>query len=450
MENSTQDKSNWLQELSSQSWNLELLVSGVAIFSTSFLPDLIEQAIAYYFENYQAGNELITNIVLPTLAFSFAKASAYLLIITFFVHFILRAFWIAMLGLRAVFPQGINYDNIPNTNSELKETYKKKFGTLDGFLVRLDKICSQIFSIAFILVLFSVMLTVLYLLSFLFNVVLKTYKPELYTNVSYILGITLIIFIVLGLLITFLASKEKYRENPIISKLLKVYISSSTWMYVGMYKPIQYINFVFASNLPRKKYYLSTSILMITMFVFAFSIYIQKLLQHNETPFFESRNFYSSGSSDYRLKSNYYDNQRLGEENVWEASIQADVIQEPFIKLFINYNKVLDANLAKICKEPKMPENLKKFEKRLLKDKANLECLGQYFQIALNDSTLQQVEFFYDQHGVAQTKGLTTYLSSEKCKIGRNTLYIKTLETDSLPKKVWTKYISIPFWYAKD
>lgn len=450
MENPTQDKSNWLQELSSQSWNLELLVSGVAIFSTSFLPDLIEQAIAYYFENYQAGNELITNIVLPTLAFSFAKASAYLLIITFFVHFVLRAFWIAMLGLRAVFPQGINYENLPNTNSELKETYKKKFGTLDGFLVRLDKICSQIFSIAFILVLFSVMLTVLYLLTFLFNVVLKTYKPELYTNVSYIIGITLIIFIVSGLLITFLASKEKYRENPVISKLMKMYITSTTWLYVGMYKPIQYINFVFASNLPRKKYYLATSILMITMFVFAFSIYIQKLLQHNETPLFESRNFYSSGSSDYRLKSNYYDNQRLGEEDVWEASIQADVIQEPFIKLFINYNKVLDADLTKICKEPNISDKLTRYEKRALKDKTHLECLGQYFQIALNDSTLQQVELFYDKHGVAQTKGLTTYLSSDKCKIGRNILYIKTLETDSLPKKVWSKYISIPFWYAKD
>ena len=79
MENSTQDKSNWLHELSSQSWNLELLVSGAAIFSTSFLPDLIEQGISYYFENYQTGNEIITNIVLPTLAFSFAKASAYLL-----------------------------------------------------------------------------------------------------------------------------------------------------------------------------------------------------------------------------------------------------------------------------------------------------------------------------------------------------------------------------------
>ena len=85
-----------------------------------------------------------------------------------------------------------------------------------------------------------------------------------------------------------------------------------------------------------------------------------------------------------------------------------------------------------------------------MKDKAHLECLGQYFQISLNDSTLKQVDFIYDKHGSAQTKGLTTYLSSEKCKTGRNTLYIKSLQADSLPKKVWSEYITIPFWYAKD
>lgn len=189
---------------------------------------------------------------------------------------------------------------------------------------------------------------------------------------------------------------------------------------------------------------------MMSMAVFSFSIYVQKLLQHNEVPLFESRNFYSSGSTDYQLKSNYYDNLRAGEDYIWEASIQSDVIQEPFIKLFINYNKVLDADLAKIYKEPKISEKLKKYEKHALKDKSRLECLGQYFQIALNDSTLQQVELIYDKHGAAQTKGVTTYLSSENCKIGRNNLSIKTLATDSLPKRVWVKYITIPFWYAKD
>ena len=131
-------KSNWIQELSNQSWNLELVVSGAAIFSTSFLPELTDSAISSYYENYQISED-IYNQVLPTLAYSFAKASAYLLIFTFVVHFIFRAFWIAIVGLRAVFPNGINFDNIPNTNKEMADLYKSKFGTLDGFIVKVDK-----------------------------------------------------------------------------------------------------------------------------------------------------------------------------------------------------------------------------------------------------------------------------------------------------------------------
>ncbi len=187
-----------------------------------------------------------------------------------------------------------------------------------------------------------------------------------------------------------------------------------------------------------------------TFMLIAISIYTKKLFEHSGIPLLESRNFYSSGSSEFQLKSSFYDNQRLSEEGIAEASIQADVIQEPFIKLFINYGKVLDVNLSKIYKEPKIPENLDRYRKRSLRDKARLECFGQYFQIALNDSTLRSVEFLYEEHGIGRTKGLTTYLSTDKCKIGRNELYIKALEVDSLPKKVWSKYVTIPFWFSKD
>jgi len=46
-------------------------------------------------------------------------------------------------------------------------------------------------------------------------------------------------------------------------------------------------------------------------------------------------------------------------------------------------------------------------------------------------------------------KELKHILSTENCKTGKNTLYIKTLKTDSLPKKVYDEYVIIPFWYSK-
>lgn len=447
METPSPEKSNWIQELSNQSWNLELVVSGAAIYSTSFLPELTDTAIESYFENYQLSSSVVTQ-VFPLLAYSFAKSSAYLLIITFAVHFILRAFWIAIVGLRAVFPQGINYENIPNTSKSLAETYKKKFGTLDGFIIRLDRFSSQIFSIAFVLVLFSLMLALLYLLIFTGTVGIKTFFPEFYSKAKPIFLVSGGFILVTSLILVLLSTNEKYREHPVIGKLLMQFVDKSTWLYMGMYKPIQYINFTFASNLPRKKYFSTLICIGFLFFGLTISIYLDKMLSHYGITHLESRNFYSTGTSEYKLTSNYYDNLRPENERIEAASIQSDVVEGAFLKLYINYSKTFDADLAKICKDPTLPDTLRKSKQRLLVDKSRLECFNQYFKIALNDSTFDSVELFFEDQG--NTKGLRTYLSTEKCKIGRNTLYIKTMNVDSLPKKVWTDYVEVPFWYAKD
>lgn len=445
MDNNSHEKSNWIQELTNQSWNLELVVSGAAIFSTWFLPELTDKALASYYENYQISSDLY-NQVLPTLAFAMSKTSAYLLILTFVVHFILRAFWIALVGLRAVFPQGINYKNIPNTNEELAQMYKDKFGSFDGYIISLDKKCSQIFSIAFLLVLFSIMMAMIYILGFIATVGFKTYFPVFYTQSKPIFIVVGLVLFISALTIMTVGSRKKYREHPTIGKLYKKVIEKSTFLYMGMYMPMQYINFMFGSNMPHKKYLKAVTLIGFTFLTLAMGIYTSKLFEHVGVPLMESRSFFSTGSPEHRLNSGFYDNKRSETDEMAEASIQSDIIEEPFIKLFINYNKVLDEDLSRICKDPTFPKGLRNSQKRPIKDKARLNCLGQYFKVAINDSTLNSVIYYFEE--TPHAKGLKTYLSTEKCKMGQNIIYIKTMQTDSLPKKVWGDYVAIPFWYS--
>lgn len=449
MEKPSEEHKNWLQELTNQSWNLELLISGAAIFSISFLPDLTEQAINYYYENYLSSNDFVDEGI-PTLAFSFAKAATYLLIFTFVLHFILRAFWVGLVGLRAVFPEGIKFENLPNTNNELIEVYKEKFGTLDDFIVRLDKFCSKIFSVAFILVMFSFMMASMYLFIFALVFGLKLINHEFYFKYRAIAGIVLLALFIVFSIIFYVIGQKKYRENPKYSNIYKKMVNSSTWMYFGMFKPINYLTFVFASNLSRKNYLKSSTLFGVSFFIIAFSIYTKKAFENKGVTFLESRSFYSAGTKDFQLNSNFYDNKRAENNDIPEATIQSDIIEDSFIKLFINYNKVLDEDLGKICKAPVIDKKLSNKEKRFIRDKANIECLKQYFQVSLNDSTIKNTDFLYENKEGTNTKGISSYISTEKCKTGRNTLSIKTLAVDSLPKKVWIKYVTIPFWYAKD
>jgi hypothetical protein len=268
-----------------------------------------------------------------------------------------------------------------------------------------------------------------------------------YEKTKNIFLVLLVLIWTFSMVIMAIGSKEKYRNKPLLGKLYKATIEKSTFLYMGMYKPIQYINFTFGSNMPHKRYFRTVMIIGFTFFTVAIGIYGFKLLEHVGVPVLESRNYFSSGSKEHLLNTGYYDNLRGENDEMPEASIQSDVIEKPFLKLFINYTKILDENLAKIYKEPSMPDSLRNSQKRPLRDAARLECLGTYFQISLNDSTLKSPEFLFETN--ARGKGIKTYLNTESCKIGKNTLYIKTLKTDSLPKKVYDEYVAIPFWYSK-
>jgi hypothetical protein len=178
--------------------------------------------------------------------------------------------------------------------------------------------------------------------------------------------------------------------------------------------------------------------------------FVRKTFEYNGLPWLEPRQYFSSGTSEHRLMPNNYDNLRTDEEAIDEAAIQADIIREPFLKVFINYVRRMDTDVEKICQLPEPADSLRGFQKRLILDKAKLACLQKYFQISINDSTYQEVELMFEKHGVQQTEGLTAYIPTQNCKIGRNTLYIKTMATDSLPKTRFVTHVAIPFWYAPE
>ncbi len=329
----------------------------------------------------------------------------------------------------------------------MAEMYKQKFETLDAYIVRLDKLCSQIFSIAFMLVLFSLMLAILYLGGFILTIGFKTYLPAIYEKTKKLFLIFLGAIWLFSAIIINLGTREKYRNRPTIARLYKSTVERSTFLYMGLYKPIQYINFTFGSNMPHKKYGKAVLVIGFTFFTIAMGIYTFQLFGHKGLNMLEPRNYFTSGIDDYLIDTGNYENQNDGNEESSKASIQSDIIEDPFLRLFINYPKILDVDLSKIYKEPILADSLPNTQKRAKRDSAKIECLKTYFQVAVNDSTVNAPEFFFEKNSVS--KGIKTYISTENCKPGKNTLHIKTLKTDSLPKKVYDEYVAIPFWYSK-
>ena len=114
---------------------LELLISGAVIFTLFRIPGWL-QAIFLHLDN-QVGDDLF---MVPFLLYYFANLLALALIVAFSVHFVLRAFWVAIAGLNQVFPQGIDWSKLDL--SPIARKVARSFGSTAELERKLDRSAS--------------------------------------------------------------------------------------------------------------------------------------------------------------------------------------------------------------------------------------------------------------------------------------------------------------------
>ena len=126
--------SQWLKNLSQESWHLELLVSGFSIL-------LLIQGLGSfeeYVNEFPFRNDLNNDrIAILLIFYSLLWTSMKILTLCLIFHLFLRGFWIGAIGLRSVQE---NMDvNILNYGDFFKEKLKKRISNLDVLVLKLDE-----------------------------------------------------------------------------------------------------------------------------------------------------------------------------------------------------------------------------------------------------------------------------------------------------------------------
>lgn len=152
----------WLEKLQQESWQLELIISGFALFGIySSKPMLID--LQEFAQNSQS------NTFFNGLHF-ILEVGWRIFFINLLVHVVLRSLWIGAIGLRYVSGE-IEFDDL-NYSETFTDFLQKKVGDYDDFIENLEKICSVIFAYTFLLFLLFVSLMFFFLgLTFPFLVV---------------------------------------------------------------------------------------------------------------------------------------------------------------------------------------------------------------------------------------------------------------------------------------
>jgi hypothetical protein len=101
------DEADKLPRHTTPTWEVELLISGVAVFAMLQLPGWLNEHMLMLLPR------LGIDLRQPMLAlFVYANAAAVILAVTFAAHLLLRAQWIARVGMHSVYPDGVRWDNL--------------------------------------------------------------------------------------------------------------------------------------------------------------------------------------------------------------------------------------------------------------------------------------------------------------------------------------------------
>ena len=185
----------WLEKLQQESWQLELLISGFALFGIWESRDILES-----FTNFLAVNSPVkseASIVFKVVT-QMLKGAWLVFFTNLLIHVIMRGLWIGAIGLRYV-SGDIDYDKLKYSES-FNKYFKKRVGRFDDYIERLEKICSSIFAYTFLL--FFIFLSLAFFI--IFWILLAALLNYLFgSDDSSYSAISLIVHTVFGLLAFF-------------------------------------------------------------------------------------------------------------------------------------------------------------------------------------------------------------------------------------------------------
>ena len=427
-----------LDKLQQESWQLELLISGFAIFG-----------LITAFPHLKTALEITKNdgknywLVIFFIAF----IACSILIFNLMIHVILRGLWIGALGLRYV-SGDIEFDKL-NYGNKFTGYLKKKIVSFDRYVARLETYCSIMFAVSFLLIfyvisIFMVMVSIVTIATLLLD------NDDIPETLGLVIGVPLLLFIVLGSLLVFIdfVTQGFLKKKKWLSKIyFPFYWVFSYLTLTFLYRPLVY-NFLDDKFTKRLSFFLVPAYIVL-LFLISF--------KNNKTNYLQSAQYVSET---YLNEKNYEDLLIEDADLAKTATIQSKVIREPYLKVFRVFTENVEDQLYRYHPSLKPKEDKRGFttdmiiyDNRSSKNrnrltKKYLEIFNTTHQVFI-DSVKFNSDFLISKNKKNQ-KGFETYIDIKNLSKGKHVLKLKRIYISKKTKDTLkTTYINIPFWYFK-
>lgn len=369
-------RSEAMERLRDRTDELELIISSLTIFALLSIPGWLFDSIADIYTH------LSTSLVIAsTVGITLLAGTSYGLAACFVVHLMARAYWVGLIGLRTVFPDGINWSKTPGLGPLSRQFYRETLPDLDTVIRNTDRLASSLFAVISMLTLsvlwFGTILIVILVVSGTVGARFGLTNTGMGIGTIVLLAVFIGIPILVYLLDRQLASRvPRLRDNRIFVGLVRIFRRIAGFAYPQrLVLPVQLT--------------LQSNTRPVAFFV-ALTISIIVIVAVGNTRAAAWRNFTLSGEFTYLdtpqvrdgFRSTYYEDMpsSLGRLRGWPR-VDSFNQRGSFVRLFLPYQPLRDnLVLDQLCGSAEEAPD-------------RIDCLRQLWTVSIEGSPLSMADF---------------------------------------------------------
>lgn len=313
-------------------WEVELLISGVAVFAMLQLPGWLDNQM------FALTPRLDANLAGMLLSlYLYLKSAAVILAVTFALHLLLRAHWIALVGMHSVYPDGVLWEKL-RMGPVRREIEQRRHGHAAESIERADNRATVVFAIGVMLA--SRLLQIGLVVAVLFTLILVGASlAGVHVDLFLVFSIcfaSIVLLMVLSRRIDRLFGQHLHRRG-LPRRLLTAALRVVGYSGIGRRSEVMLL---LASHGSERRVNLLTAIVFAALFT-AMVFGLSAMKHPGQAGSYDL--FPHSVDDSRTLRSAHYDDQRDPLHDPATPFVQSAVIEGAYLRLTVPYQPQLDA-----------------------------------------------------------------------------------------------------------
>lgn len=415
-------------------WELELLISGALVFSLIQLPGQLDAWFNGVRPRLDSGW-----FMAAFMAWFYVKMALYALVGGFIAHLSVRGYWVGVIGIEAVFPNGIVWERM-RTGPIMREIQRARTPSLQTLIDRADRLASMIFGAAFGLALMFAYFLLVGAFLVIGSAVLARWFVKSSEMALVVMELVLLVLVgpmIVAGLVDRQIGERLDPDGPGARIIRRIGMASGRFGSNVLFVPLLY---TLLTNLRAKRH---GTVLMLTITSFVGLVMVKDVLLPRGVIRSDGYDFLPQGGGALTVGHAFYADQRGGDaDDAKLPQIQSDIIRDPYVRLFIPYApRRHNLLIARRC--PGVPHAPARNDGR---GEAVLRCMAQLQPVILNGRPLAPSWRFYTQPETGN-RGILAYIPIAGLPKGENLLQVTQLpDPDAKPGAEPTEPYRIPFW----